>query len=410
MSEELIEAAEEQEVSTTEQNNSEVESDNSDVLGMSDEDFLNASEEELAGVTEQTQDENNDDVDEDTLGDDEGQSDEDESANDTDNPDNAEDGESEESDESDDDDKKQPTSESNGKMTMEELQAFYDDIMSPIKASGREVKMKDSKHVKANIQMGVDYYNKMHGFKMYKPYMKALKDAGIIENPNGIDDFNFLMELKAGKPEAIKRLIAETGFDVDDFQDEDKFNPEESKRYRPSNVLASEAQIELEEALESIKDSPSYDKTIDILSNKFDKDSVALISDNPQYIGLLNADVESGLYDEVMSNVDYARQTGTIGRNVSDIDAYVTVVKSMAEEEAKNLETQNSKPNKNNSNKKGNNGKKVIKREVVKDTKRKRVAMSNSKTVSSKSNKQIPNDPLEMSDEEFMKLDLVSRL
>jgi hypothetical protein len=70
------------------------------------------------------------------------------------------------------------------------------------------------------------------------------------------------------------------------------------------------------------------------MTNQFDQKSREIISDNPDYIVSLNQDVENGIYDQVMQEVQYQREMGYIPRQVSDIEAYIGTVQYLAQQEA----------------------------------------------------------------------------
>lgn len=372
-----------------------------EVLEMSDEDFMNASESELAGESpEMNEDESDDRA---NLGDGNSEDELDEVENEEDEDDNAESDESTESTEDDESTEDvQPNNDESKDDTPFDYKAAYEELMAPIKASGREVTFKSPAHARNNLQMGIDYDKKMHAFNQYKPYMKALKDKGLIGGGDGVEQFNFALELMDKNPEAIKKLLADSDLDISELQYEENFSKEKNSQYKPQNQMPSQEEIAIEEALTSIDDSPVRDRTIKVMTEEFDDRSRQIISDNPSYISALNKDMEKGIFDEVMDNVRYQRDMNMIPNGVSDMEAYITTVQLMAKAEQEVdkefAEQTQEKPNKTTTRKKEGPS-----------SRRRKTSMSTTKSSSTK-RKQIPYDPIDMSDEEFMKIDGVSSL
>lgn len=370
------------------------EGEDDSALSMSDEDFEKMSEEEFAKLDEDADDKDDDkdeedededeNPDDDDLGDDD-KEDSDEEANDDEDTDTADEGGSEQADEEDDTEGKQPTEEeltANAKQYEETYNLLFG---TPIKASGREVNLRDVNQARNLIEMGVDYNKKMQHMRPYMQTLKTLEKQGLLENE---EKLNLLLEAQQGKPEAIRRLLTDANIDLMDLADEP-----EGEKYVPENHIVSQNEVDIDHALQSISASPAYKETIDVMSQSFDPKSREIISENPSYIQALNRDIESGLYGKVMDSVQYRRDTKAIPDTVSDIEAYIDTVRLMAENEtaanavntpaAQQVEKKVSKPA---------------------SSKRRKVGMSSNRSSNKKSKREY--DPMEimtMSDDEFEK-------
>lgn len=86
----------------------------------------------------------------------------------------------------------------------ERLKKFYDEIANAeFIANGKKVKgFTDPSKIIRSQQMLHDYSNKMRGINEYKPYLKALKEKGIIGDE---EKFNFAMSLLDGDKATIKK-------------------------------------------------------------------------------------------------------------------------------------------------------------------------------------------------------------
>lgn len=379
----------------------EVKNPGSDVLEMSDEDFMNANEESLAGTPTPLDEEGSPEVneeepeiEEDDLGDEEPEEDESDTANEEEDQANAEAGGSEQAEDDNQSEDEQPNDEANDEDTVFNYEAEYKKLFEPIKSSGRTIKLKNIDHAINLVQMGDDYYKKMHAIKPHMKTLKTLEKAGLLTVEKE-ERLNLFLEIENGNKDAMKRLVAESGIDVLDMADDDAM--EQSKQYKPQNHMMSDTEVEIEEALNSIAHSESYEKTIDVMSNQMDAKSRNIISENPSYIGSLNQDIESGVYSEVMENVQYQRDMKLIPAGTSDIEAYIYTVQIMAQQRAQGV------PSGTEPEQQPNSG------TERKEVRRKKKSMGTSRSKpSGRAKKQY--DPLLMSDEDFMKLEGVSTL
>jgi len=376
--------------STSGSEEDEFEGEENPALSMSDDDFENMSEEDaLEMLAEEDEEDEDDDDDEDyedeSLGDDDDDDDSDE-VNEDDEDDAAAEDDSEQTDDEEESEGDQPSD-----LSDSEIEAYKDTYHQlfgqPIKASGREFQLRDVNQARNLIEMGVDYNKKMQHMKPYLPVLKTLEKRGMV---NDVEKLNLALEVLDGNPNALKRIIADKDIDVLDLADD----TDGSENYVPQNHIIPESEYRIEEALSGIRQSPAYDKTINIMANEFDTNSKKIIADKPEYISALNSDVESGLYDRVMETVQYKRDTRMINDTTSDIEAYIQTVQEMANYEQQQSQQQFQQQVQPSNQQQATQRKKSNKRKS---------GMSSSR--SRKTAVEQNFDPLSMSDADFMKLD-----
>ena len=280
------------------------------VMSTSDEDFEKLSIEDFEEVLgddseEESEDEVNEEEPEDAADDDGSEQTDDEDESETDQP-------SENTEELDTDDK----------AYNEAFDLLYG---KPIRAGGRDFQIRNLDHAKNFIEMGIDYNMKMKSMKPHMRTLKTLEKQGLLDASKE-DRLNLLIEIENGNKDALKRFIADSELDPLDLVDEDTLA--ESRKYQPSNHMISQEEIEIEEALDSISNSPSQQRTLDVMTKEMDQKSRQQISENPQYITALNQDIESGLYDQVMETVQYRRDMKQVPEGVSDIELYIDTVRN----------------------------------------------------------------------------------
>ena len=348
------------------------------VMSTSDEDFENLSPEDFEealgdDIEEESKDEVNEDEPEVSAEKDGSEQTEDEDESEYDQPtDNSED---------DNDDSENEDEEDN------EYKKVYSQLFgAPIKASGREVKLRDADHARNLIEMGVDYNKKMQRMRPHMQALKTLEKEGLLDD---VDQLNLLLEAKDGNQEAIKKLISQADIDVMDIADDD-YNT--AGDYQAGNRMVSEQEIAIGEVLSAIENSPKYNDTIDVMQNVFDQKSREIISDNPNYITALNQDIESGVYNSVMDTIQYKRDMNQVPAGVSDIELYISTVSELAKQEQSATTVEQSiEPT-------------TITRRSSQASKKRKAGMSGSRGARKKKEPNFdPMDALSMSDDDFDK-------
>ena len=354
-----------------------VEEENS-FLDMSDEDIMNYDPNQLTVEEE-----------EETEEEEEHESDEDTEASTEDKSDADEDEVSDTSESTDDEGEGTDTTESKTEVTKEETseidyKAEYERLTKPFKANGKEIAVANVEEAISLMQMGANYNKKMAALK---PNLKLLK---LLENNKLLDEgkLSYLIDLDKKNPEAITKLLKESGIDPLDV------DLEKDSEYKPNTYTVDDRELELDEVLANLQDTPTYRDTLDIVGNKWDGPSKQIVADNPQLLTLINDHVARGIYAVISKEVERERLFGRLN-NVSDIEAYKIVGDSI---EAKGgfdhlIDTPKQVVKVAPLTKKATDPKLVSK---------KRAASSTQKTAPSK----LPDDfnPLGMSDEEFGKL------
>jgi len=264
-----------------------------------------------------------------------------------------------------------------------DYKAAYEDILKPFKANGREMSVDNIEDVRQLMQMGANYNKKMAALK---PNLKLLK---ILENNGLLDEskISYLIDLDKKNPDAIKKLIKDAEIDPLDVD----INAESS--YKPNTYTVNDKEVELDAVLSDIRETDTFNTTIDIVGNKWDEASKLVLIDNPELIKVINTHVGNGVYETITNEVEKLRMLGKLG-GLSDIDAYKAVGDALyAPRDSRPMNTLSN--NINTSTSKATN-----KSDPRLDEKRK--AASTTKSVASSTKSDF--NPLSMSDEEFEKI------
>ncbi|GEK52353.1 hypothetical protein [Vreelandella venusta] len=192
-----------------------------------------------------------------------------------------------------------------------DYKAEYDKIFAPFNANGKEIRVDNADDAIRLMQMGANYAKKMSALK---PNLKMLK---MLENNQLLSEekLNFYIDLEKKNPEAIKKFIKDSGVDPLDLDLDGK------NEYTPGNHAVDDRAVDLDLVLDEIKDSPSYSKTLGIVSSKWDSASKQTIYEQPELLKVINSHVDNGVYDLISAEIERERMLGRL-TNVSDLDAY----------------------------------------------------------------------------------------
>lgn len=188
--------------------------------------------------------------------------------------------------------------------------AFFEKVTAKFNASGKEFQVNDPNDVISLMQKGIDYNHKMAAMKPSMKMVKALQQAGI----ESVDDLGFLIDLKNKNPEAIAKLVQESGIDTYDL------NEEKAATYVPSVPEVSDAQINFELAAKSLESNPHFGRVVQELGS-FDDVTKQEVFNKPQLLNVLTEHVGLGYYDQIVSRLQQEQAVGRLN-GVPFLQAY----------------------------------------------------------------------------------------
>jgi len=201
-----------------------------------------------------------------------------------------------------------------------DYKAEYLKLMAPFKAAKRDITPEKPEDVRRLMQMGVDYARKMEDMKPFRRILKTLEKADLLDESK----INFLIDLSKKDQGAIKKLFKDSEIDPIDL------NLEDSNNYKPTDHTVGDTEIALDDVLDEIRSSPTFQRTIDVVTKEWDSASKKLLIDKPEILRHMNAHMETGIYDQIMNKVIMERTLGRI-TGMSDLEAYKTVGDAMLE-------------------------------------------------------------------------------
>lgn len=272
-----------------------------------------------------------------------------------------------------------------------DYKAEYERLMAPFKAYKRQITPESVEEVRQLMSKGADYARKMQDMKPYLRVFKTLERNDLIDP----EKINFLIELDKGNPEAIKRFLRDKSVDPMEVDLEDKTD------WRPNDHMVGDAELALNDVLDNIRPTNSFDRTVNVITKEWDKASQDVLLDNPKVIQDINDHMEAGIFDMVVDRIARERIFGRLD-GLSDLQAYKTVGDAMFEEGAFNAPAPDTPPatGKTEQGPSQDGSKPAPKKADLENRKR---AASPTKGNASPGKEKI--DLSKLSDEEIMKLD-----
>lgn len=265
-----------------------------------------------------------------------------------------------------------------------DYKAAYESIFKPFKANGKEIQPRTVNDVVSLMQMGANYTKKMQQLAPMKRAVESLNKAHISE-----EDLNFLIDIHNGNQGAIKKLLKQHEVDPMDL-DLDETN------YVPNNNLVSDSDMEFNDVLQEIGED-NLPKIQEIVTKKWDAASKKVLLNNPDILRKLGEEVQLGRFDTIQDILEEQRMYGRY-KGVSDLDAYSDIVTKYVDYMNQVNQQQQPKQQRTQS-------RTVQPRQTKSIPDKSKAAPSRAKP-KTRSAKYTPNDILNMSDEDFNKLNL----
>lgn len=192
-----------------------------------------------------------------------------------------------------------------------DFEAEYKRLLTPFKANGHDITINSVDDAIQLMQMGANYNKKMAALKPNLKLMKTLENNGLLEEGK----IGYLIDLVNKNPEAINKLVKESGINPMDL------DVEKAGDYKPKIHTVDDREMELDTVLDDISSTPSYNRTLDIVSTKWDGASKQVLANTPQLLAVINDHVSRGIYDVISKEVERERMFDRLN-GMSDIAAY----------------------------------------------------------------------------------------
>jgi len=189
---------------------------------------------------------------------------------------------------------------------------FFKQVMTPFKANGKTFEVKSPEEAIRLMQKGAGYGRKLQDMQ---PHLKVLR---MLEKNNLLDEgkLSYLIDINQKKPDAIKKLIKDSGIDTLDL------NPDDKVTYTPTNHAVTDAEVTFHQALAEVQAQPGGHETLTVISQTWDQESKALLWESPELFNVIQVQRENGIYDQIASEIERQKLLGTMENKTPFLQAY----------------------------------------------------------------------------------------
>lgn len=193
-----------------------------------------------------------------------------------------------------------------------DYEGFFKQVMAPFKANGKMFELKSPEEVIRLMQMGAGFGKKIQDLQ------PSLKTIRMLEKNDLLDEgkLSFLIEINNKNPEAIKKLIKESGIDPLDL------NMEDNASYIPKNHSVTDEEMAFQNALSDIQGHEGGRETLRTINETWDQQSKALLWKEPNLLGVIQSHRDEGIYDKIVAEIDRQKTFGQIPHSMPFLQAY----------------------------------------------------------------------------------------
>lgn len=196
-----------------------------------------------------------------------------------------------------------------------DYKSFHDEVMRPFKANGKTVQLQSPEEAIALMKMGANYTRKMQDIAPHRKVLIMLENNGLLDEGK----LSYLVDLDKKNPDAIKKLIKESGMDPMDL------DPAEPVNYLGGNHKVTDQEAAFRNHLDDLQSNPEGKETIAVIANSWDQASKEMLWNNPEVMETVHAQRENGIYDRISAEVDRLKTLGQIPANAPFLSAYQQV-------------------------------------------------------------------------------------
>ena len=188
-------------------------------------------------------------------------------------------------------------------------------IMKPFKANGKMITLKDPEEAIKLMQMGAHFTRKMQAIQPHRKVLAMLENNELLDE----DRLSYLIDLDKKNPEAIKKLIKDSG--IDPLEIDTSVEPS----YREGSHKVTDAEVNFSSMVEDLVSTDEGKESLQVFNTTWDQASKEQVWAEPGLLQVMHTQRENGIYDRISAEIDRQRMLGTITPETSFINAYQTV-------------------------------------------------------------------------------------
>jgi len=191
-------------------------------------------------------------------------------------------------------------------------QGFYEQIMKPFKANGRDIQLKSPEEAIQLMQMGANFTRKMQEIAPHRKILTMLDKVQLLDE----DKLSFLIDLDKGDPEAIKKFIKDKGVDPLDI------DTTTEPAYREGSHKVSDEEQRFSSTLDELSSTQEGRDTLLTVEKTWDQASKDMLWSQPEVLPIIRAQRETGIYDRIVAEIDRQKTLGQLPADKPFLEAY----------------------------------------------------------------------------------------
>jgi hypothetical protein len=208
---------------------------------------------------------------------------------------------------------KPETAETKVAATADAMATFYKRVVeTPLKANGKTIDIRTPEEAIGLMQMGANYTLKLQQLAPYRKAMAMLEKNELLDEGK----LSFLIDIANKNPDAIKKLVKESGIDPSDIDLDAKTD------YVPGNHRVSDTEVRFRGVMDDMKSTPEGKETLKLIHTDWDDASKDMLWENPDVLGIIHQQRENGVYARITAEVDRQKTLGLLPAEVPFLHAY----------------------------------------------------------------------------------------
>lgn len=199
-----------------------------------------------------------------------------------------------------------------------DYEGFYKAITAnPLKSGKKSIEVKTPEEALKLMQMGLGFGRKMQEIQPHLKTLRFMEANGLLNVDQA--DLAYLVDLKNKNPDAIKKLIKESGIDPLDI------NNEEPVSYQTNIPSVTDEEVNFRETLSDLASQEGGVETIALIEQTWDTKSHEALMKEPGLLSVIQAQRVTGIYDRIVTELDRQKVLGNIPHSTPFLQAYQQV-------------------------------------------------------------------------------------
>jgi hypothetical protein len=195
------------------------------------------------------------------------------------------------------------------------FEAKYKEAMAPLKANGKTIEIQSMDELRQLASMGANFTRKMQDIAPHRKILAMLENNGLLDEAK----LSFFIDLDKKNPEALKKLIKDSGVDPLDI------DVSSEPAYQAGNHKVTDSEIAFRAVLEDLQSTPTGQETISLINSSWDQASKEELWKAPEVMATIQQQRENGIYDTISAEINRQAMLGKIPAGTPFIQAYLSV-------------------------------------------------------------------------------------